>query len=1655
MVGVYTGLPAEVAATVPRRPTLRHSWVRHSPETPLASDTSSATDNLTPTDVSSAPDIPSPALDTPSPAPDTPSPAPDTPSPAPDTPSAAASLSNLDTPPPADTSSASDTENTPSPVDIPSVADPQYSPAPSVLPSRPLACRSEREQQPRPTSVVLTTYCPPGGAAQEFRGLPGQVSRVKAFFESHPLESEESELSPRLLKEDQSATAVTYRVKNPYRSSPRPRLRRYRNTISAYPLWPPGGAHNADQNPRFSAQLDQQGNIVKPSQLIYRTQDDTDLVEIKHIKPVLLRKRYGTITGIVRNPHEKQEVLDSFKTGNALNCDSSRAIDGVGVIVSGNTSSGSVEGDVIISGSTGTGAEITNVVNGTVGSGAEGGSGSVADEEGVMVSEASVVVSGSTGSGEEGGLLVSGSTGSGGEGAGVAVEPSARLSKGWDAERPGPPDSPLLSCPCDHASVVFTDATDSECQASVAGGHEPRPQTMVVPEDGQVQATPRVVAACIKSYRDIPEELFNSLQESSVDPVAPGPESTSPPPSPSIISPPPPTVTTPLPPTPAPRSDWRTMREGRRALLTGEVSDADTEEGSEGDLGGVASTSDYHTSDGRGSSLSGASDDHHRNNDHRHDDHIYGSQKGGYHNHDVEEAGYECYNHHVSAPTALIRNNFRGFCSTMLGPTAAPTRPDLPPARPPPPQEFRSRSPSPDDLRRPTQLEEELRAAGVYFRRPGSPLRVPVRNHTPIRTNTPSRTYTPTRNHTPSRSHTPPRSEVEAVTAALDELDASLAGLSGSSGESSPARSHASSVVERSQSGADPAPVHTPASRCPGVARSLHADAGEDVCADTTSQYNHERGSEDTADDSRTPVEAGRVLGARYGAGTGGGRPVGRVGGAVQDGVPRHAHQQPTNDAVMENLNLIEEVYVDTRAVPHSSVSMHAYYPGIQYTPVSHASTKPVAAVRNSSMGLGLRGSALLADSDSGHESGATSPCGTLTRQDTHSPPPSPHHAHSSSSVIHSRTSSLQSCRGAGVLEGEVGVAVVGDSGNSVGASVGGVLLEPRPPTHFVVVAIDFGTTYSGYAFSFTRDPDSVHMMKKWEGGDPGVQNQKTPTIVLLTPEGRFHSLGFTARDTYHDLDPKEAKRWLYFDKFKMALHADQTLSRETLLEAANGRKVPALEIFTYALRYFRDHALRELSDQAGVAVLEEDVRWVITVPAIWSHPAKQFMRTAAYQAGMGSSSRPEQLLIALEPEAAAIYCRRLRRHQLLPERPPELRPPRHCAPRDSLCPSEPSSVPALPELDRDTVYAVVDCGGGTVDITVHQMTDRLTGHLKELHKATGGPYGSTGVDAEFERFLETIFSPDFLATFRQQRPAAYVDLMIAFESRKRNASPYRSNPLNIALPFSFIDLYRKFKGKDVEWAIKKHQQLGVRWSAQGMLRVEQETMRQLFLPTLSNITQAIEAVLSAPEVGPLQYMFLVGGFAESELLQKHIRDTFGHRVNVIIPQGMGLAILRGAVQFGLDPGVVTVRRSRLTYGVGVLNRYQRGIHPTEKRVVAAGSEWCADVLDRFVVVDESVAVGDVVVRSYTPATPAQTTVILHLYATHCHNAKFVTEDGVQRVGTLHLDLGPTSHHHQDPSKARREITVHMKFGDTEVKASAVDHLTGQCVKANIDFLTL
>jgi molecular chaperone DnaK (HSP70) len=101
--------------------------------------------------------------------------------------------------------------------------------------------------------------------------------------------------------------------------------------------------------------------------------------------------------------------------------------------------------------------------------------------------------------------------------------------------------------------------------------------------------------------------------------------------------------------------------------------------------------------------------------------------------------------------------------------------------------------------------------------------------------------------------------------------------------------------------------------------------------------------------------------------------------------------------------------------------------------------------------------------------------------------------------------------------------------------------------------------------------------------------------------------------------------------------------------------------------------------------LLFEDVQWVITVPTIWDDAAKQVMRRAAENAGLPRSiilaNYPlltdyilfEGLVLALEPEVAALSCHRKKELVFRPS----------------------------------TKYMIVDCGGGTVDIAVHELDDQ------------------------------------------------------------------------------------------------------------------------------------------------------------------------------------------------------------------------------------------------------------------------------------------------------------------------------------------------------------
>ena len=62
-----------------------------------------------------------------------------------------------------------------------------------------------------------------------------------------------------------------------------------------------------------------------------------------------------------------------------------------------------------------------------------------------------------------------------------------------------------------------------------------------------------------------------------------------------------------------------------------------------------------------------------------------------------------------------------------------------------------------------------------------------------------------------------------------------------------------------------------------------------------------------------------------------------------------------------------------------------------------------------------------------------------------------------------------------------------------------------------------------------------------------------------------------------------------------------------------SGKQLPALTVFSESLKYLKQSLLEEAKKQQ-TDIRIDDIKWILTVPAIWSDPAKAFMRTAAIE---------------------------------------------------------------------------------------------------------------------------------------------------------------------------------------------------------------------------------------------------------------------------------------------------------------------------------------------------------------------------------------------------------------------------------------------------------
>ena len=461
------------------------------------------------------------------------------------------------------------------------------------------------------------------------------------------------------------------------------------------------------------------------------------------------------------------------------------------------------------------------------------------------------------------------------------------------------------------------------------------------------------------------------------------------------------------------------------------------------------------------------------------------------------------------------------------------------------------------------------------------------------------------------------------------------------------------------------------------------------------------------------------------------------------------------------------------------------------------------------------------------------------------------------------------------------------------------LLQEDSSFTH--IIAIDFGTGASGYAITPKLLENGKARIEVFNPCDES-DDQKTPTVVLFDNEFSFLAFGQPALQRYAELID-DGETALLFQTYKMHL-----LHMHTNATAVDGREMPLMIVIAETLRYIADKALAKLNEQIG-KVIKSKIKWVLTVPALWSEEHKQFMRKACVEAGIIDSLDNASLLLCLEPEGASISVR------------------------------EDSEETLKEQMTKGKVVMVLDCGGGTVDITVHKLQcdpgERFL--CEELLPSSGGcEWGSKFVDQYFEEFLRDFLGDD-LHSLYLNNAIGRLDILKHFEMLKRKFCPGQDERSRLQLSHMGKDLTSEMLNKLVEKYNSTHPpEFALKMRGSSNLDLTPALMISFFKPLFENIKSKVEQLLSqiAEKKEALQFIFMVGGFSESPFLKQEVKQAFETQtIQVLVPRRPQVSVLRGACLFGINPRSITSRIAKKTYGINTLTTFDADRHPETKKV--------------------------------------------------------------------------------------------------------------------------
>ncbi|KAJ2902345.1 hypothetical protein MKZ38_000662 [Zalerion maritima] len=266
-----------------------------------------------------------------------------------------------------------------------------------------------------------------------------------------------------------------------------------------------------------------------------------------------------------------------------------------------------------------------------------------------------------------------------------------------------------------------------------------------------------------------------------------------------------------------------------------------------------------------------------------------------------------------------------------------------------------------------------------------------------------------------------------------------------------------------------------------------------------------------------------------------------------------------------------------------------------------------------------------------------------------------------------------------------------------------------QPEQNFLVIGIDFGTTYTGAAWAFRdelREKRPMHVVKQWEGCDGNmVTTNRVPSAISYGSEHTTWGFGVSQH--------LETTRWMKLFMVNEESLGPQISRSPHLLqeyEKFNRTGKKATEIVSDFLRLLWHHTLDVIQQDSRVSDLQSlHIHVVLTTPAIWKGHVHAALRQAANMAGISGPKDSGRTTIQLlpGPEAAAI--------ELLGSRSEK-----------NLC-------------KVHETFIVCDAGGGSVDVVTYRIENLEPLTLTEAVEGQGDFCGSLFVDSRFSMIHPTL----------------------------------------------------------------------------------------------------------------------------------------------------------------------------------------------------------------------------------------------------------------------------------------------------------------------------